>query len=60
MRSSDLSSLSSQQLFESIAASLATAIVRMHARGLLDQSRPESKTSENPGENGQNCLELSE
>jgi hypothetical protein len=60
MRSSDYSSQSRQQLFQSIASTLAAAIVRMHARGLLGQSDPEASSLEKPAENGQDCLELSD
>jgi hypothetical protein len=60
MRSSDYSSQSPQQIFESVAATLAAAIVRMHARGMLDQPDPDADLPEKPGENGQDCLELSD
>ena len=60
MRSSDYSSQSPQQLFQSIAATLAKAIVRLHARGMLDQPDPDAGFPEKPVENGQDCLELSD
>ena len=60
MRSSDYSSQSPQQIFESIATTMATAIVRMHARGMLDQLDSDARFPENPAENGQDCLELTD
>jgi hypothetical protein len=57
MRSvNDCASETPDQLFQSIAALLATSIVRLHVRGVLDraeQPSPSQKTSKN----AQDCLE---
>jgi len=56
MRSSDYSSQSPQQILQSIAATLATAIVRMHARGMLDQLDPDAISPKNLGKTARIAL----